>query len=194
MIPYSFLSTTHARHHWRQVRKKYKKEHDGEGKMHQNGKESVHACVCTRNGWNGWVFHSKLFCIYTDVCFADIRPPPTHHVPLIPTMSSATIQCCGCNKVFTPIGHSQHISRMQHTNCCTAHDLLHAQSWAQLTRNAASSTPLVSNTELGDVRDIPPGGDDNMDRPVFRGPGSKSPPLCEQDDGMGFMAFSWAFY
>ena len=93
-----------------------------------------------------------------------------------------------------PISHSQHISRMQHTNCRTAHDLLHAQSWAQLTQNAASSTPLVSNTEPGDVTDIPPGGDDDMDGPVFRGSGSEGPPLHERDDGMDFMAFSWAFY
>ena len=62
----------------------------------------------------------------------------------------------------------------------------------QSTPNVASSTPLVPNTESSDVTDTPTGGEDDIDGPIFSG--SESLPPHGPDDGMGFTAFSWAFY
>ena len=135
MIPHSFLSTTHARHHWPQVRTKYKKEHDGEGKMHQNGKESVHACVCTRNGWNGWVFCSKLFCIYNDVCFADIRPPPLIMFPSSPPCPQPLSNAVAAIRFSRPLvtlntlAGCSTLTAVQHMTCCMHN---HGHNWHKM--------------------------------------------------------------
>lgn len=143
MIPHSFLSTAHARHHWQQVRKKYKKEHDGEGKMHQNGKESVHVCV--HKEWVEWVSISLEIVLYLYWClFCWYKAPPLIMFPSSPPCPQPLSNAVAAIRFSRPLvtlntlAGCSTLTAVQHMTCCMHncghnwHEMQHLQHhWFQ---------------------------------------------------------------
>src|SRR6266702_4175031 len=134
-------------------------------------------------------------------------------------MPSPLVRCHSCHTVFTPLGHSQHVSRTQYT-CCPTHKAFQAQ--LRLTANAASSPTNTAsspantasspantvsspanavfspaNAASWDITDAPTGDEyyrDSIDRPISTAPpGFEGPLTPESDDSAYFTASTQAF-
>ena len=60
-------------------------------------------------------------------------------------MHTPQIRCCGCDKVFNPRGHSQHLSKPQNAACHVMHMALRTPSVFQMASSAGSSLASNSN-------------------------------------------------
>src|SRR6266571_4980494 len=115
-------------------------------------------------------------------------------------MPSPLVRCHSCHTVFTPLGHSQHVSRTQYT-CCPTHKAFQAQlrltaNAVSSPTNAASSSALTLNAESWDITDAPTGDEyhrDSIDGPISTAhPGFEGPLTPESDDGAYFTASTQA--
>jgi hypothetical protein len=69
-------------------------------------------------------------------------------------MYTPQIRCCGCDKVFKPRGHSQHLSKPQNTACCAIQMALITPSVFQTESGAGTLLALNSNPGSGNDRGI----------------------------------------
>lgn len=61
-------------------------------------------------------------------------------------MNASWVRCSGCNKVFSPRGHSQHVSKTHRASCRTSGQSIHPQAVSH--SSVQTATPLSSNTVL----------------------------------------------
>jgi hypothetical protein len=69
-------------------------------------------------------------------------------------MHAPQIRCRGCDKVFKPRGHSQHLSKPQNAACRAIQMALITLSVFQTESGAGTSLALNSNPGSGDDRGI----------------------------------------
>ena len=65
-------------------------------------------------------------------------------------MRTPQIRCCGCDKVFNPRGHSQHLSKTQNTMCHAIQMALRTPSVFQMVSSAGTSLMPNSNPKSCD--------------------------------------------
>jgi hypothetical protein len=76
-------------------------------------------------------------------------------------MHTPQIRCGGCDKVFNPRGHSQHLTKPQNASCHATLMALRTPSVFQTVSNAGSSLVPNSNPESEDNHGMDPGNETN---------------------------------